>query len=589
MMSDSAPAAQASASTIPEVWRRAVASGHANPPFLEETDEGWRAVGWSEADARVAALAHGFQLLGTRKGDRVAILSRTRLEWTLCDLALASLGAVSVPIYETSSRDECAHVLTDSGALLLICENREQLDKTDGLEHELPALERRISIESADGVLDLEAVARPAPTGAGAAGPSVVGESDVLTFIYTSGTTGPPKGCVLTHGNFAAELEAIGSVRGLFAPGDRVLVFLPLAHNFARLIVYCGIRFGLTTAFCAQPARLPTALQEIRPTIVPAVPRVLEKMHGTIERGLTAAGTPKRLLAGAALAVGRRRAAAAERGAGMPLPLAAATRVADALVFARIADRLGGQLRIVISGGAPLGRDVIEFFAACGIVVLEGYGLSETTSGCTVNRPDRYRLGTVGLPLPGVEVAVADDGEVVVRGPTVFQGYHARPEETAAALSDDGWLLTGDVGTIDGDGFLTITDRKKELIVTAGGKKVSPQNLENALTTSPYVAQALVVGDRRPYVVALLTLDDEEVAKLPGGRAEGERLAADAVAGANDRLGRTEQIKRFTVLPRQFSIEEGEVTPTLKLRRRVCEQRFGDEIDALYAGDGGGR
>jgi long-chain acyl-CoA synthetase len=564
--------------TIAEAWRDAVSAEHLSPPFLGETSEGWRAVGWNEAAARVDALAAGFAALGVRKGDRVAILSRTRLEWTLCDFALATLGAVSVPIYQTSSREECAHILADSGARAIVCEDSAHLERVAGLERELPALEHLIVIDPAPGALALGELEKPGSPPAHSVAPS-----DVLTLIYTSGTTGPPKGCVLTHANFVAELEAISHVRGLFVVGDTILLFLPLAHNFARLIQYCGVRLGLTLAFCAEPARLPEALREVRPTILPGVPRVFEKVHASVRAGFEAETGLKRRVVDWSLAVGGRRAARRQRGEPLSVGLAAQTRLADRLVFSKINERLGGRLRIAISGGAPLAREVMEFFAACDLLILEGYGLSETTSGCAVNRPDAYRFGTVGLPLPGVQLAIADDGEVLARGETIFQGYHGRPEETADAFTEDGWLLTGDIGAIDADGFLAITDRKKELIVTAGGKKIPPQNLENALKTFPYIADALVVGDRRPYVAALIAVDPEEVARIDGGGVDVHALVAGAVEDVNARLGRAEQIKRFSLLPRPFSVEAGELTPTLKVKRRVCEQRFREEIDALYA------
>jgi long-chain acyl-CoA synthetase len=563
--------------TIAETWSDAVAAERPSPPFLAETSEGWRAVEWDEAAARVDALAAGFTPLGVRKGDRVAILSRTRLEWTLIDFALAKLGAVSVPIYQTSSREECAHILADSGARAIVCEDGAHLERVAGLERVVPALEHLIVMDQAPG-----AVALGELEGAGSPPAGSVAASDVLTFIYTSGTTGPPKGCVLTHANFVAELEAISQVRGLFVVGDTILLFLPLAHNFARLIQYCAVRLGLTLAFCAEPARLPEALGEVRPTILPAVPRVFEKVHASVRTAFEAETGLKRRVVDRSLAVGGRRAERRQRGERLSVALAAQARMADRLVFKKIKERLGGRLRIAISGGAPLAREVMEFFAACDVLILEGYGLSETTSGCAVNRPDAYRFGTVGLPLPGVELAIADDGEVLVRGETVFQGYHERPEETADALTEDGWLRTGDIGAIDADGFLAITDRKKELIVTAGGKKIAPQNLENSLKTFPYIADVLVVGDRRPYIAALIAVDPDQVAKLDGG-GDVHALVADAVEHVNGSLGRAEQIKRFGLLTRPFSIEAGELTPTLKVKRRVCEQRFREEIEALYA------
>jgi long-chain acyl-CoA synthetase len=574
------------ARTIGGVWREAVSEGRAHPAFLVQGPDGWREVGWREAGERADALAAGFLDLGTGKGDSVVILSRTRLEWTLCDHALALIGAVTIPIYQTSSREECAHILSDADVRLLVCENDEQVEKTRGLDADLPALERVVAIDEVPGVMalsDVEAAGRARLDRNGVfEPPEPVADSDVLTLIYTSGTTGPPKGCVITHRNFVAEVEAIGEVTGLFARGDVVLLFLPLAHNFARLVQYCAVRLGLTLAFCPEVRDVARALEEVRPTIFPAVPRVFEKTHANVNATFAAARGPKRRLIGWALGVGRRAAALREQGNQLPRRLSLQFTVADRLVFSKIRQRLGGRLRFAISGGAPLAREISEFFAACNILILEGYGLSETTSGCTVNRPDRYRFGTVGPPLPGIELALAPDGEVMIRGETIFQGYHRRPEDTAEVVTDDGWLLSGDIGSIDADGFLTITDRKKQIIVTAGGKKIPPQNLENALKASPYVDEALVVGDRRPYLVALIAVDEEEVGKRPDG-ADVHALVDEAVAAANRDLGRTEQIKRFAILPRSFSIEEGEITPTLKLRRRVCEEHFRGEIEALYA------
>ena len=571
------------AHTIGEAWRQAVSEERRFPAFLVQAPDGWREIGWREAGERVDALAAGFLTLGIGKGDSVAILSRTRLEWSLCDHALASIGAVTIPIYQTSSREECAHVLADADVRVLVCENDEQVEKTRGLDRDLPALERIVAIDEVRGLMSLAEVAdggggRDGVFGSAAA----VSDSDVLTLIYTSGTTGPPKGCVITHRNFVAEVEKIGEIEGLFARGDTVLLFLPLAHNFARLVQYAAVRLGLTLAFCPDVADVPKALAEVRPTTLPAVPRVYEKFHTTVSGTFDAARGPKRWMIDWALGVGRRAAAMRERGQKLPSGLTLQFSLADRLLFSKIRERLGGRLRIAISGGAPLAREIMEFFAACNIVILEGYGLSETTSGCTVNRPNRYRFGTVGLPLRGIELDVAPDGEIMIRGETIFQGYHRRPEDTAAVLTDDGWLRSGDIGEIDADGFLTITDRKKEIIVTAGGKKIAPQNLENALKTSPYIAEALVVGDRRPYVAALIAVDQEQVAKLPRDT-DVQLLVEEAVAAANRKLGRTEQIRRFAVLPRNFSIEGGEVTPTLKLKRRVCEQHFGGEIEALYA------
>ena len=570
------------ARTIGEAWRQAVSENRDFPAFLVQGADGWREVGWDEAGQRVDALAAGFVSLGIGKGDSVAILSRTRLEWTLCDHALALIGAVTIPIYQTSSREECEHLLSDADVRLLVCENDEQIEKTRGLDGTLPALERIVAIDEVPGTMSLAEVADAGRNGA-VPPPEAVADSDVLTLIYTSGTTGPPKGCIITHRNFVAEVDKIGEIDGLFERGDTVLLFLPLAHNFARLVQYCAVRLGLTLAFCPDVSDLSRALEQVRPTLFPAVPRVFEKSHTAVTGAFEAATGTKRRMIEWALGVGRRAAALREQERELPAALALQVRVADRLLFSKIRARLGGRLRVAISGGAPLAREIMEFFAACGILILEGYGLSETTSGCTVNRPRRYRFGTVGLPLRGIGLQLAEDGEILIRGETIFQGYHRRPEDTAAVLSEDGWFRSGDIGTIDADGFLTITDRKKEIIVTAGGKKIPPQNLENALKASPYVAEALVVGDRRPYLAALIAVDDEQVAKIGDG-ADVNALVEQAVAAANRQLGRTEQIKRFAVLPRNFSIEEGELTPTLKLKRRVCEEHFRAEIEELYSG-----
>jgi long-chain acyl-CoA synthetase len=576
--------------TVADLWLRAGERDAATPAFLVQRGESWSPVGWGEAAERVEELAAGFLDLGLRRGDRAAILSRTRIEWTLCDFALASIGVVSVPIYQTSSRRDCAYLLSDSGARVLACENAEQLAKTDGLADELPELEHVLAFDAAGGAATpLAEVAErgrsrlDAEPGAVAAARAAVTPDDTLTYIYTSGTTGTPKGCVISQGNFAAVVESVRRIESLFEPGDTVLLFLPLAHNFGRLVQYCGAGIGCTIAFCPEAADIPAALERVRPTLFPTVPRLFEKVYAGVRSSFDETTGAKRRLVDWSLGVGEE--AAGRRAAGKPLGpgLALRARLADRLVFAKIQARLGGRLRLAVSGGAPLSRDIIEFFAACGVLILEGYGLSETTSGCTLNRPTDYRFGTVGKAIPGVEIATAPDGEIKIRGDIVFQGYHGRPDATAEVLTEDGWLLTGDVGVLDDDGFLTITDRKKEIIVTSGGKKIPPQNVENALKASGYVSQALLVGEGRPYLVALIAVDRAEAAKVARTDEQVRALVARVVDEVNSHVGPTEQIKRFALLPREFSAEEGEVTPTLKLKRRVCEQHFAVDIERLYA------
>ena len=574
--------------TIADLWRRAGERDSITPAFLVQDGAEWRPVTWAEAAERVEELAAGLLDLGLGRGDRAAILSRTRIEWTLCDYALASIGAVAVAIYQTSSRRDCAFLLSNSGARLLLCENAEQLTKTDGLADELPDLDHVLAFDAPAGTPSLADVAARGRARLDA-DPELVERAraevradDPLTYIYTSGTTGHPKGCVISHQNFTALVESVRRIERLFEPGDTILLFLPLAHNFGRLVQHCGAGIGCTIAFCPEAADIPSALERVRPTLFPTVPRLFEKVHAGVRSSFDETSGLKRRLVAWSLRVGRE--AAARRATGDPYGrrLGLELRVAERLVFGKIHARLGGRLRVAVSGGAPLAREIIEFFDACGILILEGYGLSETTSGCTMNRPGDYRFGTVGKAVPGLELAIAPDGEILVRGETVFQGYHDRPDATAEILADDGWLRTGDIGTLE-DGFLTITDRKKEIIVTSGGKKIPPQNVENALKASGYVSQALLVGEGRPYLVALVCVDRTEVAKVAQSEDEVRALVERVVDEVNSHVGPTEQIKRFALLPREFSAEEGEVTPTLKLKRRVCEEHFADEIERLYA------
>jgi long-chain acyl-CoA synthetase len=581
--------AAAEGRTIFDVWRSAVERGATNAAFLANENRTWREVSWREADERIDDLAAGFLALGLQKGDKVAILSRTRLEWTLCDYALASIGAIVVPIYQTNSRDECRYVVADSAARALICEDPEQLEKTAGFGDELPALELTLAFDGAMGdAIALDDVAARGRAYAAekpdalADARESVSPADVLTYIYTSGTTGDPKGCVLTHASWAAVIDSLERTDGLIQRDDVVLLFLPLAHNFARLVQFAGAQIGFTLALEPDVNRVARALVQVRPTVFPSVPRLYERVYKTLRNRLEQAEGVQGRIAKWALGVGRH---AAHRGAEGKRPgplLGLQLRIADRLVFSKVKERFGGRLRHGVSGGAPLAAEIIEFFAACGILVLEGYGLTETTSAVSVNRPARYRFGSVGLPVPGVEVALADDDEIKIRGPGIFQGYFGKDDATAEVLTDDGWLLTGDIGTIDENGFLTITDRKKELIVTAGGKKISPSNLENELLATGYVSSAFVVGDNRSYLAALVYPNQEEIDKVAPTESEQRELIQRAIDAVNEHHGPVERIHRFAILPRDFSAEEGEVTPTLKVKRKVVEEHFRDEIERLY-------
>jgi long-chain acyl-CoA synthetase len=569
--------ADARAATIGELWRSAVESRRPYPAFLVQEEGEWREVSWDAAAERVSALANGFLSLGVTKGDRVALVCRTRLEWTLTDYALATIGAVLIPVYPTSSDSEVAFVLGDSAAKVVVAENDEQLAKLHG--QELPALERVVGVDDAgpDGTLaDVEAAgwqfARERPDALAQAA-AEVGPDDVLTFLYTSGTTGNPKGCVLTQRNYVAMVESVVAVDDLFREGEKALLFLPLAHNFARLIQFAGTAVGLTLAVCPDVRDVQNALAVVKPELFPSVPRVYEKVYTAVKGQIAESSGIKRRLGEWALRVGTSGARGPRRW------------LADKLVLGKVRARMGGRLRLANSGGAPLARDIAEFFNACGVLILEGYGMTECTTAATINRPDAYRFGTVGQALPGIELKLDEDGEVLIKGPTIFGGYYGNPDATAEVLTEDGWLRTGDIGTIDEAGYLTITDRKKDIIVTSGGKNIPPQVIENALKSSPYISQALVVGDNRPYIVALLTLDGEATAALgPPGSADVRAALEQAVEEVNRELGRVEQVKKFAILPREFSIEDGEMTPTLKLKRRICIDHFAEEVEQLYAG-----
>jgi long-chain acyl-CoA synthetase len=549
--------------TTPELWREAVQNAPDQPAYLEETADGWRPVSWDEAADRVSALAQGLLARGVRHGDRVAVLSRTRLEWILLDWAVMSIGAVVIGLYPTSSAKECEYILEHCEAVLAFTEDDEQTRKLVSIRGSLPQLREIIPF---DWLEKLESDGRLARH----LRPEPVEEDDLATLIYTSGTTGPPKGCMLTHRNLVTAATCV--VEGMNQPGDICLLFLPMAHSYGRLAHQAASHRGTTVALVADVGRVPEAMAAVRPTILPAVPRVYEKIHANTLGEIERAGGLHRRIGLWALGVG----ACTSRGGASGLQ----QRLADRLVFSKVRERLGGRLRVGVSGAAPLSTDVMEFFHALGVPVIEGYGLTETASSATVNEPGDFRIGTVGRPVDGAEVRLAEDGEILIRSDSVFAGYYKEPEATAAALTDDGWLRTGDVGALDDEGFLRITDRKKDLIITAGGKNIAPQNLENALKASRFVSQALVVGDRRPYVTALVTLDEAELAS--SGR-EPQQLVQDLVDEVNRDRTRVEQIKRFVILPRDFSQEEGEVTPTLKLRRRVIHEHFADEIEKLYA------
>jgi long-chain acyl-CoA synthetase len=573
--------------TIGSLWQNALAEERGGPAYLVEEDDGWRKVSWPEAALAVDELAHGLLALGIGKGDAFGMLARTRLEWSLLDFALAQVGAVAAPIYPSVTSAECCYILEHSKAVGCLVENEADFARIE------PA--RPAHVYTPEALDDLRALGREHA----ARDPDAldraraeIGDEDLFTFIYTSGTTGPAKGCMILNRNYSEMVTTIDRIENFFLPTDVMLLYLPLAHNFGRLMQLLGAHLGFTIAFCPDPRRIAEIMPQVRPTVLPTVPRVLEKMHTTVSTNFAEATGAKRRLIDWALAVGRRSSALQQQRRPLPLLLSVQRRLADRLVYSKVKQRLGGRLRAAISGGAPLAKEIAEFFHALDLLVLEGYGQTECTTASNVNRPDWFKFGTVGPALPGVEVKTAEDGEILIRGRTVFAGYYEDEEATRAVLSDDGWLHTGDVGEIDSDGFLRVTDRKKDIIVTAGGKNVAPQNIENGLKSARWISQALVVGDRRPYLIALITLDEDEVSKWaaergPDGnlsqREDVRALIEGAVGDVNADLAHFEQVRRFVILPRDFSADENEITPTLKLKRRICEEHFAEEIEALYA------
>jgi long-chain acyl-CoA synthetase len=553
---------------------------------------------YAELGARVHALARGLIALGIRPGDRVGLLASTCPEWVVADCAALAAGAVVVPIYHTNSAGECEYVLEHSGARAVLVEDEAQLEKIEAVRDRCPSLEHVVCFDGAHGTLSLDGLAAEGdrvPPDVVDAVRARVEAGDVATIIYTSGTTGPPKGCVVTHGNLLAAMEMYERSFDLGA-APVVFMFLPLAHSLARLVHLLILDVGGTMAFSSgDRERLLDEITEFRPTHFPAVPRVFEKIRIRAMARAEERGRVTRALFGASLAIGRRAAAAHGRpGRG----LRATHRVADRLVLSKVRGLFGPDLRLALVGAAPMPRDVLEFFEACGVRVYEGFGMTETCAAATINTPAAWRFGTVGRPLPGSEVTIAADGEILMRGPHVFGGYYHDEASTAEAF-EGGWLLSGDLGAIDGDGYLTVTGRKKDLIITSSGKNISPSNLESALRESRWISQAVVYGDNRPYLVALLTLDADELPALAerlGVAPDPVALAADReviallareVEAVNEHFARIERIKRFAILDHDLTQEAGELTPTMKVKRALVADRYREHFEALYAPSAG--
>ncbi|AVT29364.1 long-chain fatty acid--CoA ligase [Plantactinospora sp. BC1] len=542
----------------------------------------------------VQGLARGLIAAGVGSGDRVGLMSRTRYEWTLVDYALWSIGAVTVPVYETSSPEQFGWILSDSGAVGCVVETAEHAAMLAGLRPDLPALRQTWRIDSGD-LIELAAHGRAVDDEQVETRRRAVTAADVATIVYTSGTTGRPKGCVLTHRNISCDVAAATAVLSqLLHPGATTVLFLPLAHAFPRLIQVGMVHNRATLVHGAETAGVLDQLRRYRPTFILAVPRVFEKMYARARQTADDARRGWLFAAAESVAVRHSRAVQTRRGPGPLLRLA--RPVFDALVYRRLRATLGGRCRMAIVGGAPLGERLAHFFRGAGVTVLEGYGLTETSPALTVNLPSATRIGTVGRPLPGVEIRIADDGEILARGEVVFHGYWNNPDATRDTFTD-GWLRTGDLGSVDDDGYLSITGRRKEIVVTAAGKNLAPEPVEEKVRVHPLVSQCMLVGNDRPYVAALVTIDpqawprwraahgrpDSSVAELRDDPNLRREIQA-AVDRANGTVSRAEQVKTFRILPREFTEADGELTPTLKIKRDVVQDRYATDVEALYRG-----
>ena len=572
---------------------------------LSKKDGRWMPTTWRESRETLRRVTMGLVAFGIEKGDRVGIASQTRAEWSDADLAILTLGAVTVGIYPTASAREQEHVIGHSGCRLIFAENDLLLDrilairKTAGLPEQvivfettrpdLPAGVATFADLKREGhALDLSDPARFDSLW------RAVQPADLATIAYTSGTTGPPKGAMITHANLY--FTAINAVKTQdLSSEDFGIAYLPLTHMLQRMTVYAAIHAGIRGVYAESIDKLIDNFRELKPTVQVGVPRIFEKIHARIRERIEAGPPFRRRIFGWAMEIGRR--AAALRRAGEPLPrsLAIAHSLADLLVFAKIREIFGGRVRRLVSGGAPMPRELLDFFFTAGLPILEGYGLTETVAPVSVNRPDCYKFGTVGRLIDGVEAKLGEESELLLRGRGLFQGYYRDPEATAQAIDPDGWFHTGDIAAIDAEGFITITDRKKEIIVTSGGKNIAPQFIENLLRAHPLISQAMVSGDGRPYLTALVTLDSAALAALAGreGVPAGPQgtiachprirgLVAEHIAAVNSRLAPYERIRGFAILERDFTEAAGEITPTLKLRRREIARLHRDLLDGLY-------
>jgi long-chain acyl-CoA synthetase len=562
--------------------------------YKDQSKGEWVDVSYPELGEIAKEVSLGLESLGIDRGDKVGILANTRPEWTYADFGILATGGTVVPIYQTNSPEECHYVLHHSESVAVILEDQSQLDKIRKVRDELPKLRHVISMEPLDGddVMSLDDLRERGRRGSDEDYrqriASVEG-SDVATYIYTSGTTGPPKGCVIDHQNWRDMLDMV-QTQNVLMEDEVAYLFLPLAHAFARLIQLGSLDVGATIVYWERDAqKIIPNLMEVKPTYFPSVPRMFEKIYS-----LAMSNAPDKAQLEQAVQLGMKVRQMEARGETVPPELQEAFDKADAALFQNVRNLFGGRIKQAVTGAAPIAQEILEFFYACGVLVLEGWGMTETSTAATCNTAEEFRFGSVGKPFPGVEIKIADDGEILARGPNIFRGYYKNPDATSETIVD-GWLHTGDIGRIDEDGFLYITGRKKDIIITAGGKNITPANLENGLKQNQYISQAVVHGDRRPFLTALITLDPEEI--VPWAQKQGiedtdmaslaqnekvRALVQEAVDKVNEKVARVEEVKKFTILPHDLAQETGELTPTLKVKRNIVNEKYARELEAMY-------
>jgi long-chain acyl-CoA synthetase len=558
----------------------------------------WRELTYAQAGEAIEQIALGLIDLGIKPGDRVCLLANTRVEWTLCSFGISAAGAVVVPVYPTNAPSECKWVASDSGSRAVICEDEGQRQKFEQIRDDLPDLEHVIGIEPEGGEITLEELRERGSGGDRdelASRQGKVSPDDPYTIVYTSGTTGPPKGVVLTHGN-AMSVCRVAEELEFVSPQETIYLYLPLAHVFALITQLASFDQGTTLVFFGGDSKkILEEIVETQPTYLPSVPRIFEKLYAAAMKMQEQANDADRERFHQAVKLGvdvRRRQ---QRGDAVPAELQEQFEQADEQIFAKVRQLFGGHVRQAVSGAAPIAPEILEFFYAAGVPVLEGWGMTESTGVGTVGTLDDLKFGTVGRAVPGCEIRIAEeDGEILMRGTHVFKEYWRNPEATAESLVD-GWLHTGDVGELDEDGFLKITGRKKDIIITAGGKNLTPSNLENDLKQSPFISQAVMYGDRKPYPVAVITLDPEEI--LPWAKEHGlpedlaelskndqvREMVQKELDRANSNYAQVEQVKRFEIIDHDLSIDDGELTPTLKVKRNVIYDRYADLFEGMYS------